>query len=289
LYVSQGAATAAVATGQFGSSVQVTGRFDLTGTTTTDTDAAYHYGQVNGEGLAPAFWRTNATTNGAVAWPRTVSQTGTLIYPTTATLGSIFVIPSSIPRGSTTLVQALGLTATTVADALLRSTTAALLNATHPRVAYPLTARQVIDQVNTALAGTPTHMKTLPAALDGYNSLGSDLDQNGNTNGPQHAALPAPARSSAPALTEEQLAPVLAEAVARWWAAGADITEADVRVVLTDLPDDDGGRPLLGYTQDGGVYLDPTARGVRRGAGPPPAPHAPFAARRRGRVPARRR
>src|SRR5262249_29701089 len=82
LYVSQGAATAAVATGQFGSSVQVTGRFDLTGTTTTDTDAAYHYGQVNGEGLAPAFWRANATTHGAVAWPRAGAQNGSLIHTT---------------------------------------------------------------------------------------------------------------------------------------------------------------------------------------------------------------
>src|SRR5262249_49287465 len=148
--------------------------------------AAFHYGQVNGEGLTPGFWKTNADNNAAVAWPRNAA--GQLIYATTATLESVFDVPDNLGRDNTTLVQALALGASGT-DGLLRAAAAGLLSATHPRVAYPLTARQVIDQTNAALAsGNSTQINTLRTTLDGYNNLGSDLDQNGNTNGPQFAA-----------------------------------------------------------------------------------------------------
>src|SRR5581483_6850908 len=125
--------------------------------------------------------------------------------------------------------------------------------------------------------GSTALMNSLRATLDGYNALGSDLDQGGNTNGPQHAARPGPVGSSVPALTEAELAPVVAEAVARWRAIGAEVTAADVRTVITDLPAD-GGLPLLGYTRDGVVYLDRTAGGFGWYVDPAPGDDAEFVA-----------
>src|SRR5205807_8826378 len=115
-------------------------------------------------------------------------RTGPLVYSPTQPLGSAFTLPSSLGLGTTTLSGALGLSGTTGANALVRSAVAALLNATHPRVAYPLTAAQIIGQVNAALAGNSNGMNALQGTLNGYNNLGSDLDQNGNTSGPQLAA-----------------------------------------------------------------------------------------------------
>src|SRR5262249_14433657 len=151
----------------------------------------------------------------------------------------------------------------TGANALARSAAAALLNATHPRVAYPLTASQVISQVNTAFAGTTNAMNTLRSTLDGYNNLGSDLDQNGNTSGPQLASsVPATPLVGAPRLTEEALAPIVAEARARWIAAGASAEAINAaHVAIADLPDGGNGQlPVLGYTTDQ-VRIDVNAGG----------------------------
>ena len=108
-------------------------------------------------------------------------------------------MPDSLGRDSATLIQALAFTATNGPDTLLRSATEALSNATHPRAAYPLTARQVIDWTNAALAGgDSTQIDALRTTLDGDNALGSDLDQDGYTNGPCTRPAPrfrAPARS----------------------------------------------------------------------------------------------
>ena len=113
----------------------------------------------------------------------------------------------SLGRDPATLLQALDFTATNGPDTLLRSATAALSNATHPRGAYPLTGRRVIDRTNAALAGgDSTQSDALRTTLDGYNALGSDPDQDGYTNGPQDAAgAPAPGSGPVGRLTEEQL------------------------------------------------------------------------------------
>jgi hypothetical protein len=82
-------------------------------------------------------------------------------------------VPDSLNLDSTILSEALALNGAG-ASALLRHAVAALLSATHPRIAYPLTARQVIDQVNAALAGSATQIDALKNTLDGHNNLGSD-------------------------------------------------------------------------------------------------------------------
>jgi hypothetical protein len=62
------------------------------------------------------------------------------------------------------------------AKILLRASVAALLNAAHPNINYPLTVDEVIDDVNCALAtkdrGT---MLTLADELDQLNNLGGDI------------------------------------------------------------------------------------------------------------------
>lgn len=58
---------------------------------------------------------------------------------------------------------------------LLRAAVAALLNAAHPDVSYPVSAASVISQVNTALGGTRAAMLSLAETLDGYNNAGCPL------------------------------------------------------------------------------------------------------------------
>jgi hypothetical protein len=59
---------------------------------------------------------------------------------------------------------------------LLRAAVAALLNAAHPNVDYPLNEAQIISLVNAALATSSTQDdRELAATLDGYNNLGAPL------------------------------------------------------------------------------------------------------------------
>ncbi len=59
---------------------------------------------------------------------------------------------------------------------LLRAAVAALLNASHPGVAYPLTTGAIIAMVDAALvAGRESALTTLANELDGYNNLGCSL------------------------------------------------------------------------------------------------------------------
>jgi protocatechuate 3,4-dioxygenase beta subunit len=60
---------------------------------------------------------------------------------------------------------------------LLRAAVAALLNASHPDIAYPLTETQVINMVTAALnTGNRGTMLTLANQLDGLNNLGCPLN-----------------------------------------------------------------------------------------------------------------
>jgi hypothetical protein len=59
---------------------------------------------------------------------------------------------------------------------LLRAATAAVLNAAHPDVDYPLTEAEIISQVNTALLGTRAQMLALKSTLDMYNNLGCTIN-----------------------------------------------------------------------------------------------------------------
>jgi hypothetical protein len=117
------------------------------------------------DGCSPGFWKTHPD-----AW----ASTG---YAPGQTVGSTF---SNSGRAATTLSAALGLPGGNgvqgAKDILLRAAVAALLNAAHPGVFYPLTTASVISQVNAALASN--HRATILALakqLDGYNNLACPL------------------------------------------------------------------------------------------------------------------
>jgi hypothetical protein len=68
---------------------------------------------------------------------------------------------------------------------------------------------------------------------------------------------PAPANASVPTVTNEQMLPLLDEAVARWIAAGADPSKlANLTVQIADL---DGG--MLGLASGNTIWLDSNAAG----------------------------
>ena len=62
------------------------------------------------------------------------------------------------------------------ARGLLIQGVAALLNAAHPKINYPLSQTEIINRVNAALATMEVEpMLTLTYELEGYNTLGSDI------------------------------------------------------------------------------------------------------------------
>jgi hypothetical protein len=129
------------------------------------------------EGLTPGFWKTKGV---KVGWP--------LSYNTDMTLAAAgFIIPGGSMDdnkkrqvdSTDTLLEALnykgGWGVSGMAQSLLRAATAALLNAAHGEVNYPLTVGQIIFDVNTALAsGNRDTMETLKDTLDSNNNLGAD-------------------------------------------------------------------------------------------------------------------
>jgi hypothetical protein len=161
--------------------VKATATNPETGTIATDTDVNHHVGVAKGAGLTPGFWKNNAANQDAIAWPRTPS--GTLIYEPSQTVGSVFDIPNQYASyADVTLEDALDLNGGGV-NALLRHAVAALLNATQPLVAYPITSAEVIARTNAALAsGSNQSINSLKDQFDKWNNLGADLDQFGRTS-----------------------------------------------------------------------------------------------------------
>lgn len=141
------------------------------GSQVTDTDPANYYGeQVGTQGCTPGYWK-----NHSGSWP----PTG---YATSQSVASVFpsVSPNFPALGSATLLEALafagGPGTSGAAEILLRAGVAALLNAAHPSVSYPLLTADVISQVNAALASNDRDtMLALAALLDSYNNLGCPL------------------------------------------------------------------------------------------------------------------
>lgn len=121
------------------------------------------------QGCTPGYWKNH-----------TGSWTGTGLSPSQTT-ASVFSAASAFPSlASKTLLQSLqgggGPGTLGAATILLRAATAALLNAAHKGVDYPLTQAQVISQVNAALASNNRDtMLSLASTLDGDNNLGCPL------------------------------------------------------------------------------------------------------------------
>jgi hypothetical protein len=123
------------------------------------------------EGCTPGYWKQSQHLD---SW----TATG---YTTSQTLESVFDVPNSFGLDTRTLLQALdfqgGSGTTAAARNLLRAAVAALLNAAHPDVDYPLTTAEVINAVNAALATNNRNtILRLARTLDGYNNLGCPLN-----------------------------------------------------------------------------------------------------------------
>lgn len=125
------------------------------------------YYTVAAEGLSHGYWK-----NHPEDW---------VGYDPSDTLGSIFTLPASLSGlGSFTLAEALdfggGPALVDKAKILFVQAVAALLNAAHPNIDYPLTVAEVIADVNAALATEdPVVIEALKDLLDGYNNLGGDI------------------------------------------------------------------------------------------------------------------
>ena len=119
-------------------------------------------------GCTPGYWKNH---------PKKWAATG---YTTTMTVEDVFDVPDVFNLDSKTLLQALSFLGGPYklgsARILLRAATAAVLNAAHPDVDYPLTEAEIISQVNTALLGSRAQMLTLKTTLDMYNNLGCTIN-----------------------------------------------------------------------------------------------------------------
>ena len=128
-------------------------------------------GATGGEGLTPGFWKNHSVYGPAPlsGWP----ETG--LSPN-ASYETIFGV--DVPGSAPSLLAALG-TGGGGVDALLRHSTAALLNASDPYISYAYTKAQIISMVQSAFAnGTYEPTKNLFAT---QNELGADLTTLANS------------------------------------------------------------------------------------------------------------
>ncbi|NOR40430.1 MAG: matrixin family metalloprotease, partial [Gammaproteobacteria bacterium] len=146
-----------------------------------DNDKNHHFGSDQAEGLTPGFWKQNADQFGGTQWPRGID--GELIYSLTTRVGQVFDVPVDAggepiyPVAFATLTEALDFNGGG-AFALIRHAVAALLNATHLQVAYPLTPPDIVNRTNAALAsGDSQLIEDLKYEFDAFNNLGGGLDQ----------------------------------------------------------------------------------------------------------------
>jgi len=123
-------------------------------------------------GCSPGFWK-----NHHCKWVK---------YSTYDTIGSVFNLPSELNMlSSNMLIEALnfhgGNEIADKAKILLKQAVAALLNAAHPDIDYPLSEPDVINQVNDALASLNKDvMDDLKNTLDYYNNLGCSFCSSNN-------------------------------------------------------------------------------------------------------------
>src|SRR5262249_4636774 len=113
----------------------------------------------NFEGCSQSFWKTHLA-----AWPTT--------HQPSDTVGSLFAgLPPRI--ASLTLLQALRTDGGGL-NALTRQGIAAVLNAAHPEVDYPIPETGVVDMVNTAVAsGDASTIASATMTLATFNGLGA--------------------------------------------------------------------------------------------------------------------
>jgi hypothetical protein len=122
-------------------------------------------------GCGVGFWKQRPNIN---VW----AVTG---YSPNQPLERVFDVPDQCALDSVTLLDALGFRGGDEGECgttriLLRTSVAALLNAAHPEIEYPLSTADVIAEVNATLARGDRQMMTAVATeLDAWNDLGADL------------------------------------------------------------------------------------------------------------------
>jgi protocatechuate 3,4-dioxygenase beta subunit len=124
------------------------------------------------EGLTPGYWKNHAPCkpNQVTAW----TPTG---YTPGQSYESVFNV--NVP-GSPTLLQALGANGGGV-YALMRHSTAALLNSAHPTIEYKFTTAQVLSMTKAAIdSGDAALIESTKNTLAAQNELGANLS---NANG----------------------------------------------------------------------------------------------------------
>ncbi|HXE74859.1 MAG TPA: hypothetical protein VNN18_04375 [Candidatus Xenobia bacterium] len=123
------------------------------------------------QGCSHGYWK-----NKVLSWPDG--------YETTNTISSLFTIPASMDPslGDITLLGAMqftgpGNTLNDAARILFQQAVAAVLNAEHPDVEYPMTKDEIVTAVDAALAsGDRDAILALKDQLDAYNNLGCPLN-----------------------------------------------------------------------------------------------------------------
>lgn len=122
------------------------------------------------EGCTPGFWKNHTT-----IW---------VGYNPNQTLESVFDIPDSFALDNVTMLQALSLGggpgAAGMASNLLRAGVAALLNAFHPDINYPVSEADIIAWTNGSLLGSRQTMELQKNWWDQFNNLGCSIDAHGN-------------------------------------------------------------------------------------------------------------
>lgn len=140
------------------------------GSPVSDTDPCNYVGWLPGDqGCPPGYWKNHTD-----SWP----PTG---FSPSQKVNSVFAVPGYYSTlGNATLLEALafggGPGGEGAAEILLRAAVAALLNASHPGIDYPLFVPEVTSQVNAALTQPRDAMLTLAAQLDADNNLGCPLN-----------------------------------------------------------------------------------------------------------------
>jgi len=130
---------------------------------------------LGGQGCTPGFWKNPKH---FALW---------VGYTPNELVSAVFSVPASFPDGSdgtslasSSLAGALafqgGSTLNGASQILLRAAVAALLNASNPNVAYPMTTGQIVTAVNAALnSGDRTQITNLATKLDNANNGGCPL------------------------------------------------------------------------------------------------------------------
>ena len=129
---------------------------------------------MRGQGCTPGFWKNHTD---LAKYPNAWPPTG---YTSGQTVGSVFAVPYA-SLANATLADGLafqgGNTIEEKSEILLRAAIAAVLNAEHPAINYPVGDGAIIATVNAVLASGDKGLTVLLAGLlDSLNNLGCPIN-----------------------------------------------------------------------------------------------------------------